>query len=107
MTHTDRIADLWGPHTPHSGGTPWPRQVDQFLADATTEAEVQAWVRDACLLCSNGCGLEVAVRDGRMVGVRGRAEVSVERVGPGHGPAPAPTTTASSPVRPLGSTGHE
>ncbi|MER6075289.1 hypothetical protein ABT187_42210 [Streptomyces sp. NPDC001817] len=37
-------------------------------------ADVQAWVRDACLLCLNGCGLEVTVRDGRMVVVRGRAE---------------------------------
>ncbi|MEV6839368.1 molybdopterin dinucleotide binding domain-containing protein [Streptomyces sp. NPDC051133] len=35
------------------------------------------------------------------------AAVSVERVGPGHGPAPAPATTASAPVRPLGSTGQE
>lgn len=41
-------------------------------------------MRGACLLCSNGCGLEVAVVGGRMVGVRGRAEdrVSHGRLGP-------------------------
>ncbi|HEY6738970.1 MAG TPA: hypothetical protein VI076_08980, partial [Actinopolymorphaceae bacterium] len=33
----------------------------------------------ACLLCSNGCGLDVAVSGGRIVGVRGRAEDRVNR----------------------------
>ncbi|MET7814019.1 nitrate reductase [Streptomyces sp. NPDC005395] len=79
-----RIADIWGPCTPHTAGTPWPRRVDQFLIDGVGEADVDTWVRGACLLCSNGCGLEVAVRDGRMVGVRGRAEDRVNhgRLGP-------------------------
>ncbi|WP_344933444.1 hypothetical protein [Actinoplanes nipponensis] len=27
------------------------------------------WVPSACLLCSNGCGCDIAVKDGRMVGV--------------------------------------
>ncbi|WP_255950637.1 molybdopterin oxidoreductase family protein [Streptomyces odontomachi] len=80
----DRIADIWGPRTPFTSGTSWPQRVDQYLADGVTEAEVEKWVRGACLLCSNGCGLEVAVRDGRMVGVRGRAEDRVNhgRLGP-------------------------
>ena len=30
-------------------------------------------MQSACLLCSNGCGMDIAVKDGRMVGVRGRA----------------------------------
>jgi anaerobic selenocysteine-containing dehydrogenase len=30
-------------------------------------------VQSACVLCSNGCGCEIAVKDRRMVGVRGRA----------------------------------
>jgi anaerobic selenocysteine-containing dehydrogenase len=36
------------------------------------------------VLCSNGCGLDIAVQDGRMVGVRGRAEDRVNhgRLGP-------------------------
>jgi anaerobic selenocysteine-containing dehydrogenase len=54
--------------------------VDEFVA----APEVDRWVRGACLLCSNGCGLEVAVKDGRMVGVRGRAEDRINhgRLGP-------------------------
>ena len=38
----------------------------------------------ACLLCSNGCGLDIAVKDGRMVGVRGLVEDRVNhgRLGP-------------------------
>jgi anaerobic selenocysteine-containing dehydrogenase len=80
----DRVADIWGARTPHPGGTPWPQRVDQFLVDGVTEADVQRWVRGACLLCSNGCGLDVAVADGRMVGVRGRADDRVNhgRLGP-------------------------
>ncbi|MFI8203508.1 molybdopterin oxidoreductase family protein [Streptomyces sp. NPDC085937] len=82
--NADRIADIWGARTPHTGGTPWPERVDQFLVDGVREEDVDTWVRGACLLCSNGCGLEIAVRDGTMVGVRGRAEdrVSHGRLGP-------------------------
>ncbi len=29
--------------------------------------EPERWVRSACILCSNGCGLEIAVQDGRIV----------------------------------------
>lgn len=41
-------------------------------------------VSSACLLCSNGCGLDIAVRKGRIVGVRGRADDRVNhgRLGP-------------------------
>jgi anaerobic selenocysteine-containing dehydrogenase len=80
----DRIADIWGVRTPHGAGTPWPERVDEFLLDGVREADVENWVRGACLLCSNGCGLEVAVADGRMVGVRGRAadRVNHGRLGP-------------------------
>jgi ferredoxin-nitrate reductase len=41
-------------------------------------------VPSACLLCSNGCGLDIAVKNGRMVGVRGRAgdRVNYGRLGP-------------------------
>jgi ferredoxin-nitrate reductase len=58
--------------------------VDLHLVDGLTPEAVDSWVPSACLLCSNGCGFDIAVKDGRMVGVRGRAEDSGEscRLGP-------------------------
>jgi anaerobic selenocysteine-containing dehydrogenase len=80
----ERVADIWGARTPYGPDAPWPARVDEFLVDGLAAADVDRWVRGACLLCSNGCGLEVAVRDGRMVGVRGRAEDRINhgRLGP-------------------------
>ena len=80
----DRIADIWGPRAPHGRGTVWPARVDQYLEDGLTDADVDRWVQSACLLCSNGCGCDIAVKDGRMVGVRGRATdvVNHGRLGP-------------------------
>src|SRR4051812_25278559 len=81
---SDRTVDVWGPRTPHARGTDWPTRVDVQLADGVTEADVDRWVRSACVLCSNGCGCEIAVKDGRMVGVRGTATDAVNhgRLGP-------------------------
>jgi anaerobic selenocysteine-containing dehydrogenase len=83
MTH-DRIADIWGPTTPYAAGEPWPARVDTFLAEGTEASDVDRWVQSACLLCSNGCGVDIAVSGGRMVGVRGREadRVSRGRLGP-------------------------
>jgi anaerobic selenocysteine-containing dehydrogenase len=53
--------------------------VDQYLEGDLTEADVDAWVKSACLLCSNGCGCDIAVKEGRMVGVRGRERDRVNR----------------------------
>lgn len=80
----DRIADVWGEATPHPRGTVWPARVDSFLEEGLTESDVDSWVRSACVLCSNGCGCEIAVREGRMVGIRGRADDPVNhgRLGP-------------------------
>jgi anaerobic selenocysteine-containing dehydrogenase len=80
----DRIHDVWGPRTPHARDTPWPVRVDLHLDDGLAEADVDRWVRSACVLCSNGCGCEIAVKDGRMVGVRGTATDAVNhgRLGP-------------------------
>lgn len=80
----DRIADIWGTRTPFGAGQAWPIRVDQKLADGLTEADVERWVQSACTLCSNGCGCDIAVKDGRMVGVRGRAGDTVNhgRLGP-------------------------
>src|SRR3954447_5312255 len=80
----DRINDIWGERTPHPRGSVWPARVDQYLDDGVTEAKVDRWVQSACLLCSNGCGADIVVKDGRMVGIRGRAGDSVNhgRLGP-------------------------
>ena len=74
----DLTSDIWGERTPHARGTAWPTRVDAHLG-AFEEHEVERWVQSACLLCSNGCGLDIAVKDGRMVGVRGRETDRVNR----------------------------
>jgi ferredoxin-nitrate reductase len=72
---TDRIRDPWGSRTPYPRGGEWPIRQDEH-----TEGAVERWVQSACVLCSHGCALDIGVRDGRMVGVRGR---SVDRVNRG------------------------
>lgn len=73
----DSIQGIWGERAGYVGS--WPARVDQ----RTTE-EPERWVPSACVLCSNGCGLDIGVKGGRMVGVRGRADdrVSRGRLGP-------------------------
>ncbi len=80
----DRIADIWGTRTPHGRDTPWPVRVDTHLDPSVPEADVDRWVQSACVLCSNGCACDIAVKDDRMVGVRGRAVdvVNHGRLGP-------------------------
>ena len=80
----DRIADIWGTRTPFARGRRWPVRVDQVLAEGLAEQDVDRWVQSACVLCSNGCGVDIAVKDGTMVGVRGRAVdiVNHGRLGP-------------------------
>jgi anaerobic selenocysteine-containing dehydrogenase len=48
------------------------------------KSEPDAWVHSACVLCANGCGLDIAVKDGRIVGVRGAADhpVNFGHLGP-------------------------
>ncbi len=84
MTATDRIRDPWGPRTPYAPGEPWPIRVDRHLADGLSEDDVDDWVQSATILHSNGDGLDIAVKDGRIVGVRGRAvdRVNHGRLGP-------------------------
>ncbi|MEV6283881.1 molybdopterin oxidoreductase family protein [Kribbella sp. NPDC051770] len=80
----DRVAEIWGRRTPHARDTEWPVRVDQHLRDGVAEGDVDRWVQSACVLCSNGCACDIAVKDGRMVGVRGRANDRVNhgRLGP-------------------------
>src|SRR3954468_15528998 len=73
----DSIADIWGPRTPYYGT--WPERIDERILE-----EPDRWVQSACVLCSNGCAMDVGVRNGRIVGVRGRAvdRVNRGRLGP-------------------------
>lgn len=74
----DSTEEIWGERTPHVEGE-WPVRVDE-----RTLERPDRWVQSACLLCSNGCGLDIGVKNGRIVGVRGRAEdvVNKGRLGP-------------------------
>ncbi|MFL5743949.1 MAG: molybdopterin oxidoreductase family protein [Niastella sp.] len=71
------IDDIWGMRTPYTDN--WPVRVDE----RTTETP-DHWVPSACLLCSNGCGIDIGVKAGRIVGVRGRASDRINhgRLGP-------------------------
>src|SRR3954452_16188793 len=84
MPMLDRIAQPWGARTPYGSGERWPTRVDTYLDEGCTEDEVDHWVQSASILHSNGDGLDIAVKDGRMVGVRGRAvdRVNHGRLGP-------------------------
>jgi anaerobic selenocysteine-containing dehydrogenase len=84
MTRIDRIAEPWGTRTPYGPGERWPVRVDGYLAEGLTDADVDRWVQSATILHSNGDGLDIAVKDGRIVGVRGRAvdRVNHGRLGP-------------------------
>ncbi len=84
MTSHDRIAQPWGVRTPYGAGEPWPVRVDSHLEDGIAADHVDRWVQSASILHSNGDGLDIAVKDGRIVGVRGRAadRVNHGRLGP-------------------------
>jgi ferredoxin-nitrate reductase len=73
----DSVSDIWGPRTPYVNE--WPMRADQ-----RTTADVERWVPSVCVLCSNGCGLDIGVAGGRIVGVRGRTgdRVNRGRLGP-------------------------
>jgi ferredoxin-nitrate reductase len=62
----DSITDIWGERTPHEENR-WPVRVDE-----RTLEKPERWVQSACVLCSNGCALDIGVREGKIVGVRGR-----------------------------------
>ena len=73
----DSIANIWGERTPYKGE--WPVRIDERITE-----EPDHWVQSACVLCSNGCGMDIGVKDGRIVGVRGRYVdiVNKGRLGP-------------------------
>jgi ferredoxin-nitrate reductase len=71
------IADIWGQRTPYESA--WPGRIDKCVSE-----EPDQWVQSACVLCSNGCGMDIGVKNGRIVGVRGREldRVNHGRLGP-------------------------
>jgi ferredoxin-nitrate reductase len=68
----DSIKDIWGERKPYFDK--WPERVDERISE-----EPDKWVQSACVLCSNGCGLEIGVKDNKIVGVRGLASDTVNR----------------------------
>ena len=62
------------PRSPYHGEGRWPERVDE-----RTSQEPENSVQSASVLCSNGCGLDIGVKNGRIVGVRGRALDAVNR----------------------------
>jgi anaerobic selenocysteine-containing dehydrogenase len=79
----ERIADPWGERTPYGRDGEWPVRVDQHLEQGVDPDHVE-WFRSASILHSNGDEIDIAVRDGRIVGVRGDRESRVNhgRLGP-------------------------
>ncbi len=68
-----RIERPWGARTPYGRGDNWPQRVDMRLAEGVTPEMVELWVPSASVLHSNGDAFDIAVLDGHIVGVRGRA----------------------------------
>ncbi len=84
MTRVDRIAEPWRCRTPYGPGETRPTRVDSYVAEGLTEDDVDRWVQWATIQHSNGGGLDIAVKDGRIVGVHSRAVDRVDhgRLGP-------------------------
>ncbi|WP_156753558.1 molybdopterin oxidoreductase family protein [Actinokineospora pegani] len=74
MPSRDGIAEPWGTRAPYGPGEVWPVRVDSRFVDGVTADDVDRWVPTASVLHSNGDGMDLAVKDGRVVGVRGRAD---------------------------------
>jgi ferredoxin-nitrate reductase len=73
----DSINDIHGQRTPYQGL--WPQRQDALVAE-----EPERWVRSACVMCSTGCGIELGVRNNRIVAIRGdvQDQVNKGRLGP-------------------------
>jgi anaerobic selenocysteine-containing dehydrogenase len=79
VARRDRIAEPWGTRTPFEVGGAWPARKDLFLSDGVSEDQVERWVQTASVLHSNGDAMDIAVKEGRIVGVRGRTTDRVNR----------------------------
>ncbi|MCF8587817.1 molybdopterin oxidoreductase family protein [Gordonia liuliyuniae] len=76
---TESRSEVWGQRTPYGAGAEWPERVDVQLAEGVEEDDVDRWVASASVLHSNGDGLDIAVRDDQIVGVRGRRGDRINR----------------------------
>src|SRR5699024_4553740 len=67
-----------------AAGQQWPVRVDTHLEHELTENDIDRWAQSASPLHSNGDALDIAVKNERIVGVRGRAtdRVNHGRLGP-------------------------
>lgn len=50
------IDDIEGSQTPYFDQ--WPVRADEYITE-----EPDTWVQSACVLCSNGCGIDIGVKD--------------------------------------------
>lgn len=84
MVRIDRIAEPWGTRTPYGSGEKWPVRVDSHFAEGVVPDDVERWVQSASILHSNGDAMDIAVKNDRIVGVRGRPgdRVNHGRLGP-------------------------
>ena len=75
----DRIGDVWGERTPFGASGDWPVRIYEHTVETP-----ERWVQSACVLCSNGCALDIGVAGDKIVGVRGREvdRVNHGRLGP-------------------------
>ena len=80
----DRIRNPWGERTPYPRDGEWPTRVDLHLAGGIEPGDVDDWFISASILHSNGDEIDIAVKDGRIVGVRGdeHSRVNHGRLGP-------------------------
>jgi hypothetical protein len=63
----DSIRKVRGPRAGYYGE--WPTRIDEHVT-----ADPQDWVQSVCVLGSTGRALDIGVRDGHIVGVRGRKD---------------------------------
>ncbi|MDO3413267.1 molybdopterin-dependent oxidoreductase [Saccharibacillus sp. CPCC 101409] len=54
-------------------------QKERIDMNVYTQGEVDRWVYSTCNLCSVGCGCEIAVKDEKIVGIRGNGKHSINR----------------------------
>ena len=73
MEDHKRIDDIWGERTPYYKD--WPVRHDEYVIEEPDE-----WIQSACVLCSNGCGVDIGVKNSKIVGIRGR---DVDRINHG------------------------
>ncbi|GAA5854096.1 hypothetical protein JCM8547_008224 [Rhodosporidiobolus lusitaniae] len=77
------VDKIWGERAPfHGDERAWPERQDYMMLEK--EDEVEKWTQSACVLCSNGCAIDIGTKDGKVVGIRGRTvdRVNKGRLGP-------------------------